>query len=107
MRFSGQRRRQTPTIIIVALIDILIVLLIFLIVTTTVKQQPSIKLALPESSQPRQGASENAPVLVTIAKQEPHFFLGKDPVTLDKLADSLKARAATNPALALSIRADT
>ena len=51
MRFFVRKRRQTPTVIIVALIDVLIVLLIFLIVTPTFKQQPSLRLALPESSQ--------------------------------------------------------
>ena len=107
MRFTGTRRRQTPAVIIVALIDILIVLLIFLIVTTTFKQTPALKLALPESSQPKQGASENAPTIITIAKQEPYFFLGPNPVTLDKLTASLKATAEKNPAAAVTIRADT
>ncbi len=40
--------------------DVLIVLLIFLMVTTTFKQQPSLRLALPESSQAqKEGANEN------------------------------------------------
>ena len=51
MRFYVRKRRQAPSVIIVALIDILIVLLIFLMVTSTFKQQPVLKLALPESSQ--------------------------------------------------------
>ena len=67
MRFSARKRRQPPAIIIVALIDILIVLLIFLMVTTAFKQQPALKLALPESSQAlRTGANETAPLVVTI-----------------------------------------
>jgi len=107
MRFTSQRHRPTPTIIVVALIDILIVLLIFLIVTTTFKQQPALKLALPESRQPQQGAAENAPLLITIAKVEPHFYLGPNPVTLDKLRDDLKSRIGQNPQLFLTIRADT
>ena len=49
--------------IIVALIDILIVMLIFIIVTSTFKQQPALKLALPESSQAKKsGATEEPPV---------------------------------------------
>ncbi len=106
MRFTGTRRRQTPAVIIVALIDILIVLLIFLIVTTTFKQTPALKLALPESSQPKQGASENAPLIVTINKVEPYFHLGPNPVTLDKLTESLKAAAEKNPAASVTLRAD-
>jgi biopolymer transport protein ExbD len=107
MRFSGQRRKNTPTIIIVALIDILIVILIFLIVTTTFKQQPAIKLALPESKQPRAGTAEKPPLIVTIARQEPHFYLAENPITLDRLQETLAARAAQNPEVALTIRADT
>lgn len=107
MRFSQHKRRGSPAIIIVALIDILIVLLIFLIVTTTFKQQPALKLALPESNQPKLGTSEAAPLLVTIAKLEPHFHLGPNPVTLEKLQNELKSRAASNPDLQVTIRADT
>jgi biopolymer transport protein ExbD len=106
MKFSGQRRKSSPAIIIVALIDILIVLLIFMIVTTTFKQQPAIKLALPESSQPRQGVSETAPLIVTVAKQEPFFYVGPTPVTFDKLQETLKARAKENADVTLSMRAD-
>jgi biopolymer transport protein ExbD len=65
MNFSIRKRRQTPTVIIVALIDVLIVLLIFLMVTTTFKQQPSLRLALPESTQAQKsGANENNTVLI-------------------------------------------
>jgi len=56
MRFFVRKRKQTPTVIIVALIDILIVLLIFLMVTTTFKQQPALRLALPESTQSQKSA---------------------------------------------------
>ena len=59
-----------------SLIDILIVLLIFMMVTTTFKQHPAVKLVLPQSSQPREGASE-ANLIVTVAEQPPYFFLGQ------------------------------
>ncbi len=51
MRFLIRKRRTAPAVIIVALIDVLIVLVIFLLVTTTFKQQPSLRLQLPESTQ--------------------------------------------------------
>ena len=108
MRFFVRKRRQTPTIIIVALIDVLIVLLIFLMVTTTFKQQPSVKIALPESKQaPKEGISENVTIHVTIAKQLPYLYLDSTPVTLERLQGELQARAAKNPAVTLTIRADT
>lgn len=106
MRFTTHKRRQAPTIIIISLIDILIVLLIFLMVTTTFKQQPAVKLALPETKQARPGSSE-ANLVVTVAKQEPHLYLGTYPITYEKLQQELTTRVAQNPKVALSIRADT
>jgi biopolymer transport protein ExbD len=105
MRFTSRKRRQPPAVIIISLIDILIVLLIFLMVTTTFRQQPAVKLALPESKQSEKGASEGT-VVVTVAKTEPHLFLGTRPITLDRLQQELATNAVHNPELALSIRAD-
>src|SRR6185369_13253834 len=108
MRFFIRKRRQTPTVIIVALIDVLIVLLIFLMVTTTFKQQPALKLALPESSHAmKAGASESAPLVVAITTNG-QFFLGAEklPVTPDRLRDELISRAKTNSQFKIAISAD-
>src|SRR6266550_9483278 len=98
MRFFVRKRKQTPTVIIVALIDILIVLLIFLMVTTTFKQQPSLRLALPESTQAQKsGASESAPLVVSVdAQGNLRFGSESTPVTFDRLRSELAVRAATN-----------
>jgi biopolymer transport protein ExbD len=111
MRFYLRKRRQTPTIIVVALIDVLIVLLIFLMVTTTFKQQPALKLALPESTHAeKSGASEEVPLIVSV-DPEGNLRLGNEgeglPVTVDVFRSELKARVEKNPELALAIRADT
>ena len=106
MKFFNRKRRQPPAIIIISLIDILIVMLIFLMVTTTFKQQPAVRLALPESRQPREGVSEGN-LVVTVAKQPPHFYLGTRAVTLEKLRQELIASAQKDPQSTLSIRADT
>jgi biopolymer transport protein ExbD len=105
MQFTTRKRRQTPSVIIVSLIDVLIVVLIFLIVTTTFKQQPALKLALPESKQQKTGAAENS-LIVTISKQGP-LYLKADPVTLDTLQKRLVDAVRANPELTLAIRADT
>jgi biopolymer transport protein ExbD len=108
MRFFIQKRRQPPAVIIVALIDILIVLLIFLMVTTTFKQQPALKLALPESSQAlKTGATETPPVVVSITA-DGGIFLGVDklPVTIERLKDELAAHVAKTPGVKLAISAD-
>ena len=105
MQFATSKRRQTPTVIIVSLIDVLIVVLIFLMVTTTFKQLPSIKLALPESKQPKEGATDNA-LIVSVSKQGV-LFLKTDPVTMDTLQQRLIEAARQNPQTTLAIRADT
>jgi len=108
MRFFVKKKRQPPAIIIVALIDILIVLLIFLMVTTTFKQQPALKLALPESSQAQKsGAQENAPLVVSIDPQG-NLRLGADakPVTVERLKQELLEAVAKTPDLRLAISTD-
>ena len=108
MRFYVRKRRQAPAVIIVALIDILIVLLIFLMVTTTFKQQPALKLALPESSHAeRSGAQETPPLIVTIDAQG-NLRLGPEgtPVTADRLKTELLASVQKTPDLKLAISAD-
>lgn len=106
MRFLSRRRRTPPSIIIVSLIDILVVLLIFLVVTTTFKQQPAIKLVLPESRQPQEGAAENN-IVITVDKQPPHFYLGQQSLTLEQLQQQLAAIAAKNPDTPVAVRTDT
>jgi biopolymer transport protein ExbD len=106
MRFLTRRRRQPPAVIIVSMIDILVVLLIFMIATTTFKQQPAIKLVLPESKQPKEGAAENN-IVVTVDKNPPHYYLGKNPVTLEQLQAELTALAAKNPEAPVAVRSDT
>src|ERR1043166_4552353 len=95
MRFFVRKRKQMPAVIIVALIDVLIVLLIFLMVTSTFKQQPALRLALPESSQAQKtGANENAPLIVTIDAQG-NLRWGTDarPITADQLKAELASQA--------------
>lgn len=108
MHFFVRKRRQTPTVIIVALIDVLIVLLIFLMVTTTFRQQPALKLALPESSQAQKtGATNNPPLVVSIDPQG-NLRLGAEalPLTVDSLKSQLRAQTEKNPNLILAISAD-
>jgi biopolymer transport protein ExbD len=108
MRFYVRKRKQAPAVIIVALIDILIVLLIFLMVTTTFKQQPALKLALPESTHAEKtGAAENAPSVVSIDPQG-NLRYGSDakPVTLERLKEELMAEVARKPDLRLAINTD-
>lgn len=106
MRFTTGKKRTPPAVIIVSLIDILIVLLIFLMVTTTFRQQPAVKLVLPESAQAQQtGVSEDT-VLVTVAKEAPHFYLGERAVTLEQLEAELLQLGTSRTNLKVTIRPD-
>ena len=108
MRFYIRKRRQAPAIISVALIDILIVLLIFLMVTTTFKQQPALKLALPESSQAQRTGAQESPPLVVSIDPKGNLRLGADarPVTAERLKVELVSAALKTPDLKLAISAD-
>ena len=91
------------------MIDVLIVLLIFLMVTTTFKQQPSLKLALPESSQAQKsGADEKELPLVVFIDPQGNFRLGAEarPVTSEQLLAELSEKVSQNPGLKLAISAD-
>src|SRR5271154_5978108 len=100
MHFLVHKRRQTPTVIIVWLI--------FLMVTTTFKQQTTLKLTLPESSQAKKsGANENPPFVVSI-DDKGILRAGKnnDAMTLEQLQNLLRDELAKNPKLALAVNAD-
>ena len=105
MQFNVRKRRSTPTVIIISLIDVLLVVLIFLMVTTTFKQQPAIRLRLPDSKQAKPGATENG-LILTIPKQGP-MYLRTDVVTMDSLPQKLAEAVRANPKTTLTIWADT
>lgn len=107
MHFLVRKRRNTPTVIIVALVDVLVVLLIFLMVTTTFKQQPTLKLSLPESTAAQKsGVTTNAPPFLISITSNAVVVLGKSPIPFDSLKARLQAEVARNPSLRIAINAD-
>ena len=107
MRFLPRKNRKPPTVIVVALIDVLMVVLIFMVVSTTFKNQAAVSLALPESSQAKKEPSVNRPLIVTVAKNPPYFYIGADPIGEGALEDEIKKSEESNPDRQLSIRSDT
>ena len=106
MRFTANKRRQPPPVIIISLIDILIVLLIFMMVSTTFREQPAVKLTLPESKQkPTPGVTDSS-AIVTVTK-EPNYYIGKERILPEKLEAELTELAKKNPETDLTIRIDT
>lgn len=108
MKFYPRRRRTAPSIIIISLIDVLIVMLSFLLFTTTYRNQPAVKLTLPDlGEKPKAGGTaEKPPLIITIAKSDPPYFIGTRSVSEDKLAQELQSAAAGDPALNLILSAD-
>ena len=108
MHFFVRKRRGAPAVIIVALIDVLIVLLIYLMATTTFKQQPALRLALPESTQALKTGATNAPPMIVSIDAKGTLRLGPDatPMTAEVLRAQLLALAEKNPELRLAISAD-
>lgn len=106
MRFLVRKRRTAPAVIIVALIDVLVVLLIFLMVTTTFKQQPTLKLALPISSQSQKSGATEKPPLVVSVDTNGVYFIEKVARTFEQLKAELVSQSQKNPELVLAINAD-
>src|SRR6185436_18400307 len=108
MKFIKNKRHKVPSVIIVSLIDVLLVVLIFLMVSTTFKkEQPALKLALPESKVAKLGtADQKEAFTVSVSTNFPYFFIGEKPVNYDQLQRELTAAVEKNPQLALKIRAD-
>ena len=106
--FYPRRRRAAPGIIIIALIDVLIVMLTFLLVSTTYRNQPAVKLAMPEvTDAPKEGGTAGKPPLVvTIAATEPAYYVGSRAVTEDKLGQELRSAVAADAGLNLVLSAD-
>lgn len=100
------RKRRAPVIIIVSLIDILAILLIFFIVTTTFKKnQPQLKIALPESKSAAESGGKEQPVILEV-KDEQTMQLDGRAVTIDALAVELRQANEANPGRGIALQAD-
>lgn len=92
--------------IIVSLIDILAILLIFFIVTTTFKKnQPQLKIALPESKSAAAAETKEEPAILEV-KDEQTLQLDGQPVTLNALAVELRRVNEADPARGIALQAD-
>ncbi len=102
-----QKKRRAPSVIIVSLIDILAILLIFFIVTTTFKKdQPQLKINLPDSKTAETAPAEKDDPLVLRVKSADEITLDEKPVTVDNLASALTAARAASPTRPIAMQAD-
>ena len=105
MQFYTRSRRK-PTISIVSLIDILAILLIFFIVTTTFKRdQPQVKINLPESTTAVEAPAEAEPLLISIDAEDSVYVDG-EPVTLEILGREISRVVQQSPGRGFALQAD-
>ncbi len=105
MQFYARSRRK-PTIIIVSLIDILAILLIFFIVTTTFKRdQPQVKINLPESSSAVAAPAEVEPMLISIDNND-QVYVDGELVDLVQLGDAIADVIENFPQRGFALQAD-
>lgn len=106
MKFYHKKKRQTPAVILISLIDILLVLLIFLMVTSTFEKTPSVRITLPQSSSGVEKQDGSPPSLVTVATNEPFFYLDDQPLDLAALKTNLIERQLAAEDFQIALRAD-
>jgi biopolymer transport protein ExbD len=84
------RKRRAPTIIIVSLVDILIILLIFFVVSTTFrKDQPEVRINLPESKTATKRPAELEHAIVSVDKKN-EIQLDGQTVGVDELEAAVR-----------------
>ena len=84
------RKRRAPTIIIVSLVDILIILLIFFVVSTTFrKDQPEVRINLPESKTATKRPAELEHAIVSV-DQKNEIQLDGQTVGVDELEAAVR-----------------
>lgn len=106
MKFYTRKKRQ-PSIVIVSLVDILAILLIFFIVTTTFrKNQPQLKINLPDSKTAELAPAEQTESILLQVKGETEITLNGKPISIDLLAAELTAVRAKFPNRQIAMQAD-
>ena len=104
MKFAA-RKRRAPSIIIVSLVDILTILLIFFVVSTTFKKdQPEVKINLPESKTATTAPAELEHAILTVDQNDEIKLDGKI-VAADELDSAVKNLSETRRST-LALQAD-
>lgn len=75
-------------------------------VTTTFRRTPVLRLTLPTSNTAHPEGETEQRLVVTLAKEAPHLYLGFRPIAAENLASELTSLATENENLKLTIRSD-
>jgi len=101
------RKRRAPFINIVSLVDILAILLIFFVVTTNFrKNQPQLKINLPDSKSAEENvASQKEPAVLRV-KSETEISLDDKRVEIENLTAALNDLRQSQPGREIAMQAD-
>ncbi|VVM04752.1 ExbD/TolR family protein [Methylacidimicrobium tartarophylax] len=103
MRFVERPKRQ-PLINLVSLIDILSIVLLFFVVTTTFqREEPAVKIDLPESARAKPVRAD-VPRIIYVTEEE-KVFLDDKPVVPKELGRLLKETLAKSPETKIALKA--
>ena len=104
MKFAV-RKRRAPSIIIVSLVDILTILLIFFVVSTTFKKdQPEVKINLPESKTATTAPAELEHAILTVSENDEIKLDGKT-IAVEDLEGAVRNLSETRKS-SLALQAD-
>ena len=104
MKFAVKKRRA-PSIIIVSLVDILTILLIFFVVSTTFKRdQPEVKINLPESKTAQNAPAELEHAIVSVDENDGIQLDGRA-IGVDELEGAVRDLPSTRRS-SLALQAD-
>ena len=104
MKFAV-RKRRAPSIIIVSLVDILTILLIFFVVSTTFKKdQPEVRINLPESKTATNAPAELEHALLTVSDNDEIKLDGKT-IAVEELETAVRNLSETRRT-SLALQAD-
>lgn len=98
------RVRRTPMLNITSLIDVLFLLLIFFMLSSTFIEHPAILLDLPTAGTAESARTDSLTLSIT---PDGDFYLNDVPTPLNGLGPKLRAAVATEPDIALILKADT
>ena len=106
MRIRPQEESEGELINMSSLLDVVFILLIFFIATTTFQQEEKdMQVNLPQASDGK--ALSSAPsVLVINVRDTGEYLLGSQMVTLEQLAQQMKAAAENQPDQKVLVRGD-
>lgn len=106
MQFHEPKKKKV-LINITSLIDVLFLLLIFFMVSSTFREQPGMKLELPESKSHE--ITEIKELILKISQQDdgtPVFILNTERILFDSLGSTLKSMLTQTTDKALTLKAD-